>query len=80
VREHPCVESPSCCLYSCFRPAHGAEEDAPENIFDFTKYYPTIICNGRVYLATFSDRLNVYGLVPPPASLPSWGRPGDLIR
>jgi outer membrane protein assembly factor BamB len=42
---------------------------APEDHFNFAKFCPPTIANGKVYLATFSDRLNVYGLVPPPAPL-----------
>jgi hypothetical protein len=30
----------------------------------FAKYCPPTIANGKVYLATFSDRLDVYGLLP----------------
>jgi outer membrane protein assembly factor BamB len=30
--------------------------------FDFAKNVPPTIANGKVYLATFSDRVNVYGL------------------
>ncbi len=58
----------------------STEKNTPEDIFAFAKYCPPTICNGRVYLATFSDKLNVYGLVPPPAPLPSWAKPGDLLR
>lgn len=29
---------------------------------DFAKFCPPTVANGRVYMATFSDRLNVYGL------------------
>jgi hypothetical protein len=31
----------------------------------FAKYVPPTVANGKVYLATFSHRLNVYGLFPP---------------
>ncbi len=37
----------------------------PDEHFDFAKYVPPTIANGKVYLATFSDRLNVYGLHSP---------------
>jgi hypothetical protein len=40
---------------------HCAE---PEDSFDFAKYVPPTVANGKVYLATFSNRLNVYGLLP----------------
>lgn len=32
--------------------------------FDFAKYVPPTIANGRVYMATFSGRVNVYGVRP----------------
>lgn len=32
----------------------------------FAKFVAPTIANGKVYLATFSNRLNVYGLQPPP--------------
>jgi hypothetical protein len=34
---------------------------------NFAKFVPPTIANGKVYLATFSDRVNVYGLFPTPA-------------
>ena len=40
----------------------------PSDNFDFAKNVPPTIANGRVYLATFSDRVNVYGLHSPIAS------------
>jgi outer membrane protein assembly factor BamB len=39
--------------------------NAPEDVFNFAKDCPPTVANGKVYLATFSDRLNVYGLVRP---------------
>jgi outer membrane protein assembly factor BamB len=41
--------------------------DASDN-FDFAKNVPPTIANGKVYLATFSDRVNVYGLHSPLAA------------
>ena len=37
----------------------------PDDNFDFGKNVPPTVANGKVYLATFSDRLNVYGLHSP---------------
>lgn len=39
-----------------------ASRDAVGN---FAKYVAPTVANGKVYLATFSNRLNVYGLLPP---------------
>jgi len=39
----------------------------PSDNFDFAKYVPPTVANGKVYLPTFSDRLNVYGLNSPHA-------------
>jgi hypothetical protein len=41
---------------------------ANDDVGNFAKFVPPTIANGRVYLATFSNRLNVYGLPgqPPP--------------
>src|SRR3954449_10146566 len=42
---------------------------ARDSVGNFAKYVPPTVANGKVYLATFSNRLNVYGLgnfvVPP---------------
>jgi len=34
---------------------------------NFAKFVPPTIANGKVYVATFSNRVNVYGLLPLPA-------------
>jgi len=46
----------------------STDGDEPSDRFDFGKNVPPTIANGRVYLATFSDRLNVYGLNSPAAA------------
>jgi hypothetical protein len=33
---------------------------------NFAKFVPPTVANGKVYLATFSRRVDVYGLLPPP--------------
>lgn len=38
---------------------------ARDSVGNFAKYCPPTVANGKVYLATFSNRLNVYGLLPP---------------
>jgi outer membrane protein assembly factor BamB len=43
----------------------SSDKGEPDDHFDFAKYVPPTIANGKVYLATFSDRLNVYGLDSP---------------
>lgn len=43
----------------------SSDGNEPADYFDHAKYVPPTIANGKVYLATFSDRLNVYGLHSP---------------
>jgi hypothetical protein len=43
----------------------STDENDPSDHFDFSKGVPPTVANGKVYLATFSDRLNVYGLDSP---------------
>jgi hypothetical protein len=38
---------------------------ARDAVGQFAKYVPPTIANGKVYLATFSGKLNVYGVLPP---------------
>jgi len=45
----------------------STDVDDPADNFDFAKYVPPTVANGKVYLPTFSDRLNVYGLNSPHA-------------
>ena len=55
----------------------STDRDEPADYFNFAKYNPPTVANGKVYLATFSDRLNVYGLHSPvPASA---GRPAVKV-
>jgi hypothetical protein len=37
---------------------------AQDSVGTFAKFVPPTVANGKVYLATFSNRLNVYGLLP----------------
>ena len=37
-----------------------------DTVGKFAKFVPPTVANGKVYLATFAGRLNVYGLQPPP--------------
>ena len=40
---------------------------ARDDVGNYAKFAPPTIANGKVYLATFSNRLLVYGLQPPAA-------------
>jgi hypothetical protein len=37
---------------------------ARDTVGNFAKFSPPSVANGKVYLATFSNRVNVYGLLP----------------
>ena len=56
----------------------------PNDQFSFAKFCPPSVVNGKVYLATFSDRLNVYGLreeaAAGPANRPQQPRPQKRRR
>jgi hypothetical protein len=39
---------------------------AHDSLGNLAKFVPPTVANGKVYMATFSNRLNVYGLLPPP--------------
>ena len=39
-----------------------------DSVGNFAKFVPPTVANGKVYLATFSNRLNVYGLLVPPVA------------
>ena len=49
---------------SCGTPEQLSARDTVGN---FAKFVPPTVANGKVYLATFSNRLNVYGLLPLPS-------------
>ena len=49
----------------------STDANEPADHFDFAKYNPPTVANGKVYLPTFSDRLNVYGLHAPNAGAAS---------
>jgi hypothetical protein len=40
---------------------------ARDTVGNFAKFVPPTVANGKVYLATFSNRLHVYGLLPRPS-------------
>ena len=53
------------------------QNSARDGVGNFAKFVPPTVANGKVYLATFSSRLNVYGnaagWVAPPAIIPNGG-------
>jgi hypothetical protein len=46
----------------------STDQNDPGDNFDFAKNVPPTVANGKVYLATFSGRVNVYGLHSPHAA------------
>ncbi|HTI98436.1 MAG TPA: PA14 domain-containing protein [Dongiaceae bacterium] len=56
---------------------------ARDGVGNFAKFVPPTVANGKVYLATFSGRLNVYGLasgwVAQPAITPNGGTFSDSV-
>lgn len=58
----------------------SSDKATPEDLFNFAKYCSPTIANGNVYLPTFSDKLNVYGLLPEPECLPTWTKTGKPVR
>jgi hypothetical protein len=40
---------------------------------NFAKFVPPLVANGKVYVATSSKQVTVYGLLPPPAASKSSG-------
>jgi hypothetical protein len=45
---------------------NSEQNSARDSVGLFAKFVPPTIANGKVYLATFSNQLNVYGLLPQP--------------
>jgi hypothetical protein len=43
---------------------NSQQVSARDAVGTFAKFVPPTVANGKVYLATFSNRLNVYGLLP----------------
>jgi hypothetical protein len=50
-----------------------------DSIGKLAKFVVPTIANGKVYMATFSNKLNVYGLNPPPASSCPFTLPGRWV-
>ena len=46
---------------------NSEQNSARDSVGNFAKFVPPTVANGKVYLATFSSRLNVYGLLPRPS-------------
>jgi hypothetical protein len=44
------------------------QNSARDGVGNFAKFAPPTVANGKVYLGTFSNQLNVYGLLNPPAT------------
>lgn len=47
---------------------NSKQNDTRDDVGDFAKFTPPLVANGKVYLATFSGQLLVYGLLPAPAA------------
>src|ERR1041385_3389122 len=43
----------------------NSQQITRDAVGNLAKFVPPTVANGKVYLATFSNRLNVYGLLPP---------------
>jgi hypothetical protein len=50
-----------------------------DSLGNLAKFVPPTVANGKVYLATFSGRVNVYGLFPPPALSINFSNGSNLI-
>jgi hypothetical protein len=54
---------------------NSLQNPARDNFGDFAKFVPPVVANGKVYLATFSNQLVVYGLLAPTTPAPDAGAP-----
>ena len=45
---------------------NSEQNSARDSLGNLAKFVPPTVANGKVYMATFSNRLNVYGLFPSP--------------
>ena len=50
----------------------SAMNSARDSFGTFAKFVPPTVANGKVYVATFSDQVAVYGLLPVPAATPTF--------
>jgi hypothetical protein len=50
-----------------------------DSVGNFAKYVAPTVANGKVYVATFSNKLNVYGLLPAPALTISLAGPNVIL-
>src|SRR5262249_11995265 len=46
--------------------------NAADSLGNFAKFVPPLVANGRVYVATASQQVAVYGLIPPRAAAPTF--------
>lgn len=59
-------------------PLWSTAKNDPADQFNFAKYCPPTVANGKVYLATFSDQLYVYGLMKAKPIRPDWTTKGKM--
>src|SRR5207244_218162 len=62
---------------------NSKQNAARDDLGNFAKFCPPTVVNGKVYLATFSNRLVVYGLIgtlpPPPQDTQAPSAPSNLV-
>jgi hypothetical protein len=58
---------------------NSEQVSARDSIGNFAKFVPPTVANGKVYMATFSNKLNVYGLFPSPTLLISGAQQGIVL-